>query len=95
MDEEKMPKFPKYIREEIKNKYALTDEKGNKVYLQKELAEEYHTSRRNIVAFSKGFNTITEYYENLAMNNGYESYADYRNKIYLIKNKNLEIRIKK
>ena len=35
---------------EIKDKYALTDEKGKKIYLQKELAKEYNTSRRNIVA---------------------------------------------
>ena len=45
----------------------------NKVYLQKRLAEEYNTSRRNIVAFSKGFNTITEYYEDLSKKRGYEA----------------------
>ena len=90
-----MPKFPKRIIEEIKKKYALTDEKGNKLYLQKDLAEEYHTSRRNIVAFSKGFNTVTEYYEDLAKKRGYESYADYRNKLYLIKNKSLDTKINK
>ena len=90
-----MPKFPKHIREEIKNKYGLRDEEGNRVYLQKELAEEYKTSRRNIVAFSKGFNTITEYYEDLSKKGGYESYADYRNTLYLIKNKNLERIIRK
>ena len=90
-----MPKFSKHIREEIKYKYSLTDKKGNKVYLQKELAEEYNTSRRNIVAFSKGFNTITEYYEDLSKKGGYESYADYRNTLYLIKNKNLERIIRK
>ena len=81
--------------EEIKNKYALTDEKGSKIYLQKELAEEYNTSRRNIVAFSKGYKTITEYYESLVKKRGYESYTDYRNKNYLIKNKNLETKISK
>ena len=88
-----MPKFSKYIREEIKNKYALIDEKGKKVYLQKELAEEYHTSRRNIVAFSKGFDSVTRYYEDLAKRRGHESYADYRNHLYLIKKKSLESRI--
>ena len=88
-----MPKFPKHIREEIKNKYSLKDEKGNRVYLQKELAEEYDTSRRNIVAFSKGFNTVTGYYEDLVKKKGYESYADYRNKNNLIKNRNLETKI--
>ena len=44
--------------------------------IKKELAEEYNTSRRNIVAFSKGFNTITEYYEDLSKKRGYESYSD-------------------
>ena len=90
-----MPKFPKYIREEIKHKYALTDENGKRVYLQKELAEEYHTSRRNIVAFSKGFDSVTGYYENLAKRMGHESYMDYRNHLYLIKKKSLESRVNK
>ena len=79
-----MVKFSKDIREEIKSKYALKDVNGKRIYLQKDLAKEYNTSRRNIVVFTKGFKSVSEYYGYLAKENGYDSYSDYRDKLYLI-----------
>ena len=89
-----MVKFSKEIRKEIKSKYALIDNNGKRIYLQKELAKEYNTSRRNIVVFSKGFKSVTDYYEYLVKRKGYESYTDYRNKLYLVGKKNLESKVK-
>ncbi len=80
-----MPKFSKVVRDEIRFKYALRDDSGKRVYTQKTLAKEYNTSRRNIVVFSKGFESVSDYYESLAIKREFDSYSDYRIHQYLVK----------
>ena len=85
-----MPTFPKDIRDEIRFKYALRDDNGKRIYTQGVLAEEYNTSRRNIVVFSKGFESVTAYYEVLARKREFESYSDFRIYQYLLTNKSIK-----
>ena len=85
-----MVNFSKEVREEIKSKYELLDKNGKRVYLQKELAKKYNTSRRNIVVFSKGHKSVSDYYDDLSKKRGSESYSTMRDYQFLFANKGLK-----